>query len=294
MLEAPGGKLRRRLETTMGLLNLKSINAHAAAGLAMIAAALALSGCATNADGSRASGSNPVDNIVTQSDEPEARRRARTRLELASGYFSEGKTTVALDELKLAIQADPNYGEAFNLRGLIYMRLGDQRQAEDSFRRALQLNGRDADTMHNYAWLMCQQRRYDESIAMFTQANAVPLYGGQSKTYMSRGLCELAAGKRELAERSFARSYELDAGNPISGYNLSNLLFQRGELQRAQFYTRRLNNSDLANAETLWLGIKIERRLNNTEVVQQLTTQLRRRYPQSKELASLERGAFDE
>lgn len=265
----------------------------AAAAMALAVWAAALSGCAAGGP-EGVSGKNPVDNIVTASDEPEARKRARTRLELASGYFSEGKTTVALDELKLALQADPNYGEAFNLRGLIYMRLSDNRQAEDSFRRALQLNPRDADTMHNYAWLMCQQRRYDESIAMFTQANATPLYAGQPKTYMSRGLCELAAGRRELAERSFARSYELDAANPISGYNLSNLLYLRGEFQRAQFYIRRLNNSELSNAETLWLGIKVERRLGNTEAVQQLTTQLRRRYPQSKELSSLDRGAFDE
>ncbi len=265
-----------------------------AAMLAILASSFSLSGCATNADGSRATGSNPVDNVVTASDEPEFRKRARTRLELATGYFGEGKTTVALDELKLALVADPNYGEAFNLRGLIYMRLGDMRQAEDSFRRALQLNSRDADAMHNYAWMMCQQRRYDESIAMFTQANAIPLYNGQSKTYMTRGLCELAAGRKDVAERSFARSYELDATNPISGYNLSNLLFLRNELQRAQFYIRRINNTDLANAETLWLGIKVERKLNNTEAVQQLTTQLRRRYPQSKELSSLDRGAFDE
>ncbi len=267
-----------------------------AVGLALVllAGSFGLSGCANTAGGAGASGKNPTDNIVTDSDEPEARRRARTRLELASGYFSEGKTTVALDELKLALQADPNYGEAFNLRGLIYMRLSDMRQAEDSFRRALQLNPRDADSMHNYAWMMCQQRRYDESIAMFSQANAIPLYNGQSKTYMARGLCELAAGRRDVAERSFARSYELDAANPISGYNLSNLLFLRNELQRAQFYIRRINNTDLANSETLWLGIKVERKLNNLDIVQQLTTQLRRRYPQSKELASLERGAFDE
>ncbi len=278
----------------MALMNASLTPWRLVAVVAVLASSFGLSGCATNPDGSRASGSNPVDSIVTQSDEPEARKRARTRLELASGYFGEGKTTVALDEIKLALQADPNYGEAFNMRGMIYMRLGDNRQAEDSFRRALQLNPRDADTMHNYAWMMCQMRRYDESIAMFTQANAIPLYGGQSKTYMTRGLCELAAGRRELAERSFARSYELDATNPISGYNLTNLLFLRGELQRAQFYARRLNNGEFANSETLWLGIKIERRLGNTEVVSQLTTQLRRRYPQSKELSSLERGAFDE
>jgi type IV pilus assembly protein PilF len=259
--------------------------------LAMLAALL--SGCASTGDGAR-SGANPVDNVVTASDEPESRKRARTRLELASGYFSEGKTTVALDEVKLALQADPTYGEAFNMRGLIYQRLGDNRQAEDSYRRALQLNPRDADTLHNYAWMMCQQRRYDESIAMFTQAKDIPLYGGQSKSYMTRGLCELAAGRPAQAEASFARSYELDASNPISGYNLTNLLFLRNELQRAKFYASRLNNSELANSETLWLGIKIERKLNNTEAVQQLSTQLRRRYPQSKELSSLDRGAFDE
>jgi type IV pilus assembly protein PilF len=236
----------------------------------------------------------PVDTVITASDEPEHRKRARVRVELASGYFSEGKTAIALDEIKQALAVDPNYGDAYNLRGMIYARLSDPRQAEDSFRRALQLNARDADAMHNYGWLLCQQRRYDESIALFTQANAVPLYNGQSKTYMTRGLCELASGKRPEAERSFARSYELDASNPISGYNLSNLLFQRGDAQRAQFYIRRLNNSELANSETLWLGIKVERRLGNNEVAEQLATQLRRRFPQSAELKSLERGAFDE
>jgi type IV pilus assembly protein PilF len=251
-----------------------------------------LAGCASSGDSSGAR--PPVDTVITASDEPEHRKRARVRVELASGYFSEGKTAIALDEIKQALAVDPNYGDAYNLRGMIYARLSDPRQAEDSFRRALQLNARDADAMHNYGWLLCQQRRYDESIALFTQANAVPLYNGQSKTYMTRGLCELASGKRPEAERSFARSYELDASNPISGYNLSNLLFQRGDAQRAQFYIRRLNNSELANSETLWLGIKVERRLGNNEVAEQLATQLRRRFPQSAELKSLERGAFDE
>ncbi len=259
--------------------------------LMLVSMALGLLGCTSMGDGS---GSKPQADIITSSDEPEARKRARVRLELASGYFTEGKTEVALDELKLALISDPNFGEAFNLRGLIYMRLSDMRLAEDSFRRALALNPRDADAAHNFGWMLCQQRRYDESFAMFAQANAVPLYGNQSKTYMTRGLCELAANRRSDAERSFARSYELDAGNPISGYHLSTLLFERGEFERAQFYTRRLNNSELSNSETLWLGIKIERKMGNTAVVSQLTTQLRRRYPQSKELASLERGAFDE
>ena len=46
-------------------------------------------------------------------------------MELASAYFGRGQMTTALDQVKLAIAADPQYGEAFNLRGLIYANLGD-------------------------------------------------------------------------------------------------------------------------------------------------------------------------
>ena len=46
---------------------------------------------------------------------------------------------------------------------------------------------------------------------------------------MTQGLCQARAGQRAEAERSLARAYELDAGNPIIGYNLAQLLFQRGE-----------------------------------------------------------------
>ena len=86
----------------------------------------------------------------------------------------------------------------------------------------------------------------------------------------------------------------MDAGNPVTGYNLANLLYQRSEYSRAQFYIRRLNNSELANAETLWLGIKVERRMNDRVAMQQLGDQLKKRFPQSREVTSYERGAFDE
>ena len=63
---------------------------------------------------------------------------------------------------------------------------------------------------------------------------------------------------------------------------------------RAQFYVRRLNNSELANAESLWLGIKVERRMENRDAMGQLGTQLKKRYPQSREYSAFERGAFNE
>ncbi len=253
------------------------------------AALLVLGGCASPSRDSAQSGDR-----VTESDETDVRKRARIRMELAVGYFEQGKTDIALDELKQVIAFDPSFPDAYNLRGLIYMRLNDVRLAEDSFRRASALNPREPNVHHNYGWLLCQQSRYDEAQRAFDVAMASPTYEGRAKTLMAQGVCQARAGRNEDAERSLARSYELDAGNPVTGYNLANLLFRRGDYSRAQFYTRRLNNSEFANAETLWLGIKIERRMNDPVAMRQLGEQLRKRYAQTREAAAFDRGAFDE
>ena len=156
------------------------------------------------------------------------------------------------------------------------------------------MNARDSDAAHNYGWLMCQQGRYNDALRLFGQAATNPNYGGLAKTLMMQGICQVRAGQRAEAEQSLMQSYELDAGNPVTGYNLAHLLYERGELTRAQFYIRRINNSDLANAESLWLGIKTEQKLNNRQAVLQLGEQLKKRFGQSREAAAYEKGAFNE
>lgn len=249
-------------------------------------------GCASKMDGATMDG-NRTD-IVTDSDEPEVRRRARIRLELAVGYFEQGQTTIALDELKQSLAADPAYGEAYSLRGLIYMRLNDFRFAEESFRKAIVLNPQDSNVVHNLGWLMCLQAKYSESFELFLKALANPQYGERAKTYRALGLCQLRAGLRGEAEASLLKSHEFDAGNPVTTFNLATLMFQRGDFIRAQFYVRRLNNSEMANAESLWLGVKVERRMENRDAMLQLAGQLLKRFPQSSEAAAYQRSSFDE
>ncbi len=258
----------------------------------LIAGLASISGCA-----SKPAGSGPGDSgaeIVTDSDETGERKRARIRLELAVAYFEQGKTTIALDELKQSLAADPTYAEAYNLRGLIYMRLNDFRFAEESFRKSLTMNPKDSNVMHNLGWLLCQQAKYPQAQQFFSQALANPQYGERAKTFRMQGLCQVRAGQPADAEISLLKSYEFDAGDPFTAYNLSTLLFQRGDFVRAQFYVRRLNNSEMANAESLWLGIKVERRMENRDAMLQLAAQLLKRFPQSREAGAYQRGAFDE
>jgi type IV pilus assembly protein PilF len=111
---------------------------------------------------------------------------------------------------------------------------------------------------------------------------------------MTEGLCQIRAGQNADAEKTLMKAYEFDAGNPVIGYNLAALLAKREDWTRAQFYVRRVNNGPSANAETLWLGVKVERKLNNREAVSQLGEQLQNRFPQSREATAYERGNFND
>ena len=265
--------------------------------LVAVALALLLAGCATTTT-PRAPPVVPGSELkdrVTASDEPDGVKRGRTRMELAAAYFGRGQMTTALDQIKLSIQADPTSSEAFNLRGLIYANLGDQALAEESFRHALVLKPRDPDVMQNFGWYLCQQGRFGEADTLFGQALAVPQYRDAPRTLLTQGVCQARAGQLAESEATLSRSYELDPGNAATAVNLSEVLYRRGEYERARFYVRRVNSvPDVSNAQTLWLAVRIENRLGNRNGVQDFGTQLRNRFPQSREASAFQRGAFDE
>lgn len=236
----------------------------------------------------------PGTDLVTASDETAVQKRAKIRLELAVGYLEQGQTNIALDEVKLAIAADPRSADAFSLRGLIYMRLNDFGLARESFNHGILINPRDGNILHNLGWLACQESRFVEAVLNFDKALASPNYSGPAKTFLAKGICLLRSGDARQAENNFLRSFELDAGNPIATFNLANLLYKRNDLVRSQFYIRRLNNNDYVNAESLWLATKIERKLGNSQGVIQLSDRLKKQFPTSREYGMFERGAFDE
>lgn len=232
---------------------------------------------------------------VTASDQTDASRRASVRLQLASAYFADGQLTTALDEVKQAIVADPKMSEAYNLRGLIYAGLGDDALAEESFRRALQLSPADGAVMHNYGWYLCIQKRYGEASALFQQALALPQYRDVTRTLLAQGVCEARAGQLAEAERTLQRAFALDSSNVVVALNLSEVLFQRGEYERARFYIRRVTASpQQATAQALWLAARIEYRGGNVRAANEIGQQLLSRFPKSPEASAFQQGKLGE
>ncbi|MEX8497992.1 type IV pilus biogenesis/stability protein PilW [Leptothrix ochracea] len=259
-----------------------------------------MSGCASSGSSS-GSGSSADGNggqhadLVTSSDETDVDKRSRLRLELASAYFSQGQTGTALDEVKRALQANPNNVPAYNLRGLIYASLGEPGLADESFRRALQISPQDGDTLQNYGWTLCGLKRYPEAAVQFNAVLALPQWREPAKTLLAQGVCQARSGDLASAEKTLVHSYELDAANMTTALNLSEVLFRRGDLERAFFYIQRVNAvPEKANPETLWLALRIEKKRGHRSAMDELGQQLRSRFPGTRQAIAYERGQFDE
>ena len=249
-------------------------------------ALLLLAGCAGDPGPTRESGQ-----IVGEIGEP--RNRARLHTELAALYFGRGNMTVALDELRTAVRADSNYAPAHSMFGLVYMELRENRLAEDSFERALRLSPNEPDINHNYGWFLCQSAREADSIRYFLQAIRNPLYTTPWRSYSAAGVCSMRIDKAKDAEEFFLRALRQEPDEPASLLQLGQIRYRQGSLDEARKLVSRYNKLLTPSPESLWLALRIEHKLGQRVAERNFATELRRRYPDSKEAQALQRGQFD-
>lgn len=260
--------------------------------LAAVCAAVALAGCAS--PGPAASGKA---DLATMSDMTAAQRKVDIRMQLAVGYYEQGKYAYALDEAKLALAADPNYADAYGMRGLIYAAMGETALAEDNFVRARKLAPNNPDLANNYGSFLCQQGRVKEALPLFDAALGNRSYSSPASAANNAGACALKVKDYASAERYLLQALQLTPDLPATNANLAKVYFEKRDYVRAGFFVNRLNKvakMESLTADVLWLAIKVQHKLGDKDAEAAWVTQLRRHHPGSAEYAAYQRGAFDE
>jgi type IV pilus assembly protein PilF len=263
-----------------------------ASHLALCLLAGVLAACA---GGSGSAGS--TQDLKTASDQTKDEKRASIRLQLAIGYYQDRKYEIALDEVKQAIAADPEFADAYGVRALIYASMGELVLADENFQRALKLAPRNPELSNNYGSFLCQNGKPAQGIALFDAALKNRAYQSPLNALLNAGSCSLRMKNYEAAERYLLEALRLDPDLPTTNANLARVYFERRDMQRAGFFINRLKAAaklDTLPADMLWLAIRIDRKLGDKSSEASLVTQLRRRFPASPELAAYQRGAFDE
>ncbi len=243
---------------------------------------LLVGGCATSGQNSSGGNSNIYNETALAG-------RARAHSDLGAAYLQQGKYEIALSEFNEAVQIDPSFALAYNGLGLVYAALGEDAKADVSYKKAIQLQPRSSESHNNYGSFLCSRKRYDESIKHFLEAVKNPLYSTPNLAYANAGICSARKNDMNNAETYLIKALQIQPLTHSAATQLAEIQFNRGDTATAK---QTLQNALVASpsAETLWLGIKIERVLGDKDNVSSYALQLRQQYPNSEQTRLLLSG----
>lgn len=250
---------------------------------------LVLAGCA-GAPVAPVSSEQAVSQQTAQTD---VRNRAKIHTELGSLYLQDQRYGVALEEARIAIEADPSYAPAYNLLGLVHMFLQESGPAEENFRRALSLAPADPEINNNYGWFLCQSGREQQSIERFMTAVKNPLYATPGRPLTNLGVCYLRLKDDKSAEEFFQRAVRAENGaNPQALYWLGDIYHRTGRLGEARRVVADLHKLVEPTAQSTWLALLVERKLGDREAEARHVSALRRKFQGSPEHQKLMQGQY--
>lgn len=253
--------------------------------------ALALAACATVPGSSgRPLAERPVSEMPVSGP---AAASAKVHVELGFAYLQVGRYAVALDEARLAVASDARYAPAYHLMALVYMYIEDPAAARENFEHALAMAPGDPEFNNSYGWFQCVNGQVADGLARLAAAARNPYYSTPARAYANAGLCHLREGNDTAAETEFRRALQVDPSNGLAVYQLAAIAYRRGTYDVARNYLVQLHQRGEPTAQSVWLGLRTERRLGNRDAEASYAAQLRGRFAESAEHQSMIQGKYE-
>jgi type IV pilus assembly protein PilF len=226
--------------------------------------------------------------------ESEKKASAVLHTQLAGAYYSRRQFKIAIDEANKALNTNPDYAPAYNVLGLIYMDLHEDKLAKENFERALEIAPKDPETHNNFGWFLCQRmpEQMDQAMKHFMAALKDSLYATPEMSNTNAGTCELSRGSYKSAERFFQQALALKPAYSQALIGMAETHFMSGNLPAARLNLLHYMRTSTPTAKSLLLGVRIERKSGNRQSAASYALQLTKRFPNSDEAADLRNGKY--
>lgn len=240
--------------------------------VAVLAFALLLTaGCASTAERSQ--------------EQEKLRKLVDTDIQLGVGYLQQGQMDAAKEKLDKALALSPDDPQANNVMALLQWRLRNYDDAERHFRHALdsKAGGINPDVQHNYGAFLCERGRVDEAMAWFDRAIANPQYPTPELANLNAGLCLLKKPDKVAAERYLRQALQRNPTLAPALLAMARLSYESGNVLSARGFMERYAKTGPETAESLWLGIRVERALGNRNAEVNYALRLKGKFPDAPE-----------
>ena len=230
-----------------------------------------------------------TERVYTGTDIPVAERTfdnvsaAKQRAQLGLTYLQRGDSAQAKFNLNKAVKFAPNI-EAVNVSmAYYYQKVGEPEIAETYYRKSINSVDATGDGMNNFGVFLCQQKKYAESEKVFLKAIKLPLYTRAAASYENLGICSRKAGNLEKAQKYFSMALKYDHRRRVSLIELTEIDVDTGDYSKARAQLVRYHRVIAESAESLTLGITIERGLDDPDAVRKFGILLLAKFPASVE-----------
>ncbi len=140
----------------------------------------------------------------------------------------------AIARFSAAAELLPNCYDCFYNIGVSYMAKKDEKQAEEAWKKAIELKPDYAEALNALSTLYNNQKRFDEAAAMSAKAaSAGGGTGGSSDAVYNQGIILWNQGKTAEAKAKFEEAIEIDASYADAHYQLGMALLNEGKLPEA-------------------------------------------------------------
>ncbi|WP_303900857.1 type IV pilus biogenesis/stability protein PilW [Thiohalomonas denitrificans] len=235
----------------------------------MLGVGLALVGCA----------GNPTRN---------AEKSADVNAQMGLRYMQQGNNERAMDKLTRALSFDRRHGEANHYLAILYQRLDRPDDAEGHFRDAIRALPDDSSLLNNFGAFLCGSGRYDEGEKFLLKVLEDPVYPQRGAVHENLGLCMTRKGDLEKAESHLRKALSQNPKLHKSLFGMADLNYQSGNYLSARAYFQRYLEVARYTPNSLWLGIRIERKLGDRDALSSYEMHLKNRFPDSEQARLLQ------
>jgi len=167
------------------------------------------------------------------------RSAARIQYDLGVDNFNKGNVPGALAALSQGEKLDPNFADAQNALGLVYLALDKKVESIAHFKRALELKPNWSEARNNLGTVYMSQKNYDPAIEEFKTAFGDVLY---PTPYLAEGNLGYAMFKKGDADMGIKHLKNATVINPkfCRGYMwLGEIFQQQGNWRESERYLDR-------------------------------------------------------
>jgi len=204
-------------------------------------------------------------------------------VQLGLGYLQQGMTERAKVPLKKALELDGSDANANAALALVFQTEMEPELADQHFHKALAARPTDARILNNYGSFLFEEKRYKEAYQRFEQASADTLYPERSRVFENLGMTASMLGQRELARQQLEKALRLNRQQPRALLEMAELSYEDRHYVPARDYYDRFSLLAEQNARSLLLGVRLASVFEDRDKAVSYGLQLKRLYPGTPE-----------